>query len=30
MTIDLFDWDSSEFIDDISHWVGAASVLPSA
>ncbi len=30
MTVDLFDWDRSDFIDGIDDWVGAASFLPRA
>ena len=30
MTVDLFDWDKSDFIDGIADWVGAASFLPTA
>jgi peroxiredoxin family protein len=30
MTVDLFDWDKSDFIDGIADWVGAASFLPIA
>jgi len=30
MTVDLFDWDESEFIPEISEWVGATSFLPIA
>lgn len=30
MTVDLFDWDQSDFIDEVSDWVGAASFLPLA
>jgi peroxiredoxin family protein len=30
MTVDLFDWERSEFIDGIADWVGAASFLPTA
>jgi peroxiredoxin family protein len=30
MTVDLFDWNKSDFIDGISDWVGAASFLPTA
>ena len=30
MTVDLFSMESSEFIDDVNDWVGAASFLPIA
>ena len=30
MTVDLFGYEKSEFIDDVSDWVGAASFLPAA
>jgi peroxiredoxin family protein len=30
MTIDLFDYNKSEFIPEIEEWVGAASFLPRA
>ena len=30
MTVDLFGWNKSDFIDDIGDWVGAASFLPKA
>ncbi len=30
MTVDLFDWNKSDFIDGITDWVGAASFLPIA
>jgi len=30
MTVDLFDWEQDEFIDEINDWVGAASFLPKA
>lgn len=30
MTVDLFDYGKSEFIDEIDDWVGAASFLPRA
>jgi peroxiredoxin family protein len=30
MTVDLFGWDQSDFIDEVSDWVGAASFLPTA
>ncbi len=30
MTVDLFGWDQSNFIDEVSDWVGAASFLPTA
>ena len=30
MTVDLFGYEKSEFIDEISDWVGAASFLPAA
>lgn len=30
MTVDLFDYDKSDFIDGIADWVGAASFLPIA
>jgi peroxiredoxin family protein len=30
MTVDLFNYDEDEFIDDVSEWVGAASFLPIA
>jgi len=30
MTVDLFEYSQSEFIDDIHDWVGAASFLPKA
>ena len=28
MTVDLFSWDPSDFIPEVSDWVGAASFLP--
>ena len=30
MTVDLFGWNQSDFIDEVSDWVGAASFLPTA
>ena len=30
MTVDLFGYEKSEFIDEVSDWVGAASFLPAA
>ena len=30
MTVDLFNYDHDEFIDDVSDWVGAATFLPIA
>mgnify|MGYP000219939303 FL=1 len=30
MTVDLFDWEQSDFIPEISEWVGATSFLPIA
>ena len=30
MTVDLFGWEQSDFIDEVSDWVGAASFLPTA
>lgn len=30
MTVDLFGYEKSEFIDEVSGWVGAASFLPAA
>ena len=30
MTVDLFSMDNSDFIDEVSEWVGAASFLPTA
>jgi peroxiredoxin family protein len=30
MTVDLFDYNKSEFIPEIEEWVGAASFLPRA
>ncbi|MCW8931687.1 MAG: DsrE/DsrF/DrsH-like family protein [Gammaproteobacteria bacterium] len=30
MTVDLFNYEQNDFIDDVSEWVGAASFLPIA
>lgn len=30
MTVDLFNYDAAEFIDEVNEWVGAASFLPTA
>ncbi len=30
MTIDMFSYDQSEFMDEVDEWVGAASFLPTA
>lgn len=30
MTVDLFNYSTDDFVDDVSEWVGAASFLPTA
>ncbi len=30
MTVDLFGWDTGDFVPEVADWVGAASFLPTA